>query len=54
MSTNRKRIADFAVKSRLPSMYGIREFVEDGGLMFLRNGPSRTITGAPRSMWTRF
>ena len=30
---NRKRIADFALKSRLPSMYVRREFVEAGGLM---------------------
>ena len=30
---NRKRIADFALKSRLPSMYGSREAVDAGGLM---------------------
>jgi putative ABC transport system substrate-binding protein len=30
---NRKRIADFALKSRLPSMYLRREFVDAGGLM---------------------
>ena len=34
MSTNQKRIADFALKSRLPSVYGIREAVDAGGLMF--------------------
>ena len=33
MRTNVKRIADFASKSRLPSMYGNRVFVEAGGLM---------------------
>jgi ABC-type uncharacterized transport system substrate-binding protein len=33
MITNGKRIADFALKNRLPSMYGRREFVDDGGLM---------------------
>src|SRR5262249_34066052 len=33
-NTNRKRIADFALKSRLPSMYSAREFVDAGGLMF--------------------
>jgi putative tryptophan/tyrosine transport system substrate-binding protein len=33
MITNGKRIADFALKKRLPSMYGRREFVEEGGLM---------------------
>jgi putative ABC transport system substrate-binding protein len=30
---NRKRIADFALKSRLPSMYINRQFVDAGGLM---------------------
>ena len=30
---NRKRIANFALKSRLPSMYGSREAVDAGGLM---------------------
>jgi putative ABC transport system substrate-binding protein len=34
MSTNQKRIADFALKSRLPSVYGIREAVDAGGLMY--------------------
>ena len=29
----RKRIADLAVKSKLPAIYDDREFVEDGGLM---------------------
>jgi ABC-type uncharacterized transport system substrate-binding protein len=33
MHTNEKRIASFALKSRLPSMYNRREFVEAGGLM---------------------
>ena len=33
MSANQKRIADFALKSRLPSMYGRRESVDAGGLM---------------------
>jgi putative ABC transport system substrate-binding protein len=33
MNTNRKRIADFALKNRLPSMYLRREFVDAGGLM---------------------
>jgi ABC-type uncharacterized transport system substrate-binding protein len=32
MAANKKRIADFALKTRLPSM-GNREFVEAGGLM---------------------
>jgi len=34
MNANRKRIADLALKSRLPSVYGNREYVEFGGLMF--------------------
>ena len=33
MSANQKRIVDFALKSRLPSMYGSREAVDAGGLM---------------------
>ena len=33
MAANRKRIADFALKSRLPSMHGSREAVDVGGLM---------------------
>jgi ABC-type uncharacterized transport system substrate-binding protein len=33
MFTNAKRIADFALKSRLPSVYGRKETVDAGGLM---------------------
>jgi putative ABC transport system substrate-binding protein len=33
MGANRKRIADFALQSRLPSLYEWRGAVEDGGLM---------------------
>jgi putative ABC transport system substrate-binding protein len=33
MGANEKRIADFAVKSRLPAIYYIPQFVEAGGLM---------------------
>src|SRR5262245_48982738 len=33
MSLNQKRIVDFALKSRLPSMYNSREAVDAGGLM---------------------
>jgi putative ABC transport system substrate-binding protein len=32
-TTNRNRIVDFALKSRLPSMWGNSEFVDSGGLM---------------------
>jgi putative ABC transport system substrate-binding protein len=34
MGANRKRFADFALKSRLPSTYPDREFVDAGGLMY--------------------
>jgi putative tryptophan/tyrosine transport system substrate-binding protein len=33
MNANQKRITDLALKSRLPSMYGRRVFVDAGGLM---------------------
>ena len=36
MRPNRKRIADFALKSRLPSMFSSREAVDAGGLMSYR------------------
>src|SRR2546430_12635617 len=32
-ATHRTRIVNFAGKSRLPAMYGDREFVDAGGLM---------------------
>jgi putative ABC transport system substrate-binding protein len=31
--TQRTRLAEFAIKSRLPTMFGLREYVEAGGLM---------------------
>jgi putative ABC transport system substrate-binding protein len=34
MSANRKRIVDFALKSRLPSVYDTRGAVDAGGLMY--------------------
>jgi putative tryptophan/tyrosine transport system substrate-binding protein len=34
VSINRKRIADFALKSRLPSTYGVKEAADAGGLMY--------------------
>jgi putative ABC transport system substrate-binding protein len=34
VTANQKRIADFALKSRLPSMYNNREAVDAGGLMY--------------------
>ena len=33
ITANRNRIADFASKSRLPSIYSNREYVDAGGLM---------------------
>ena len=36
MRPNQKRIVGFALKSRLPSMYGSREYVDAGGLMSYR------------------
>jgi putative ABC transport system substrate-binding protein len=34
MTANQKRIVGFALKSRLPSMYSLRVFVDAGGLMY--------------------
>ena len=34
LTSHRTRIVGLAAKSRLPAMYGNREFVDDGGLMF--------------------
>jgi len=34
MFANQKRIVGLALKSRLPSMYGSRQFVDAGGLMY--------------------
>ena len=34
MNANGKRIADFALKSRLPSVYSTREAIDAGGLMY--------------------
>ena len=33
-NTHRKRLVELAAKHHLPTMYGLREFVEVGGLMF--------------------
>jgi len=37
MYTNQKRIAGFALKSRLPSIYSEKEYVHAGGLMSYGN-----------------
>ena len=39
MRANEKRIADFALKSRLPSTYNYTEAVDDGGLMYYGADP---------------
>jgi putative ABC transport system substrate-binding protein len=41
---NRKRIVGFATRSRLPSVYNNRQFVEAGGLMSYGR-TKRTATG---------
>jgi len=44
-NTHRRRIVELTAKSRLPAIYGLREFVDAGGLMFY---------GAPLpDMWRR-
>jgi putative ABC transport system substrate-binding protein len=40
MAANRKRIADFALKSRLPSVYNARAYVDAGGLMSYNADPA--------------
>jgi putative ABC transport system substrate-binding protein len=40
MNANQKRIVGFALKSRLPSMYGRREFVDAGGLIYYGADPA--------------
>ena len=39
LNNNQKRIADLALKSRLPSVYQSRASVDAGGLILLRGGP---------------
>jgi putative ABC transport system substrate-binding protein len=39
-SANRKRVVEFAAKSRLPAIYYRREFVEGGGLMSYAANPN--------------
>jgi ABC-type uncharacterized transport system substrate-binding protein len=53
MFANQKGIAGFALKSRLPSMYGRREAVEAGGLMSY-GADIRIATAASHISWTGF
>jgi putative tryptophan/tyrosine transport system substrate-binding protein len=53
MFANEKRTADFALKSRLPSVYSNREGVEAGGLMSY-GGDLAKATGASHISWTEF
>ena len=49
----RIKIAELAVKYRLPAIYGITEHVEAGGLMAYAVTASK-YSGAPRRMWTKY
>ena len=51
--SQRPRVADLAVKSRLPAIYRNREDVEAGGLMSYGVNVA-DLTGAPLRTWTRF
>ena len=42
MAANRKRTADFALKSRLPSLYNSRAYVDAGGLMSYNADPAES------------
>src|SRR5262249_46777976 len=45
----RARIVELATKSRLPAIYGFREFVDAGGLMAYRTNLARACPAAPAS-----
>ena len=49
VTRNSKRLAERAIKLRLPSMFNSRQFVEDGGLMAY-GSILQISTGAPLSM----
>jgi putative tryptophan/tyrosine transport system substrate-binding protein len=51
-AANRGQIATFAQKSRLPSMYGAKEYVEAGGSCPMGRA-FRTCSGARPPTWTR-
>ena len=52
MAANRKRIASFALKSRLPSLFTNKEAVDAGGLMSY-GADSQTAIGASPPTWTK-
>ena len=52
MFTYRKRIVDSALQSRLPAIYGFREYAVDGGLITMEHA-FRIPTGAQPFTWTR-
>jgi len=53
MNANQKRIVDFALMSRLPSIYYYREAVDAGGLMSYGR-TSRTVIGVWPITWIRY
>jgi putative ABC transport system substrate-binding protein len=44
--TERRRLVDLAVKNRLPAVYGLREFVDAGGLMSYGANPADSFRRA--------
>jgi putative ABC transport system substrate-binding protein len=53
MNSSQKRIAGFALKSRLPSVYTLREYVDAGGLMYYGADLAES-TGASHITWTEY
>lgn len=47
-SNRHKQIADFAIKNGMPTMHGLRAFVEAGGLMSYGSNPAETYRRAAR------
>src|SRR5262249_34389757 len=51
-TTHRRQLAELAVRSRLPAIYGIRPIVDAGGLMFY-GADSRICIGEPPRTQTK-